>query len=187
MNSIDIINYRPGWQRLRVSTLAVNNPYGGMTTPDGAMDAIARMQNYIADTVVDSGAVPGYVIDEVERMRNTVEEEHAARVYRVYRFLTATINGLRQWAVVDESNIRKIRETALLLQPQINLKLAQKAADYWNWNVVRYELETMWRQERYWFTAIEADMKERVQEKGKSAKNMLDFIGIIEEVNHLGN
>ena len=49
MSSSEVLNYRPSWQVLRVSTLKENNPYGGMATPTGAQDAIDRLTNYITD------------------------------------------------------------------------------------------------------------------------------------------
>lgn len=188
--SIDIINYAVSWQKLRVSTLPQNNPYGGMTTPDGANDAMARMMNYIHDTDQtylrsNKVSVPQYVQNELNRMGLHLDQEYAARVYRVYRYLTATVNGL-QGSVKSTGHIESIRNLARRLGELVDLHRCQQVADTWNWDVVRYDLETLWRQERYWFMAIDADMKERVEDKGKSAQNMLDFIGIMREVNSLG-
>lgn len=172
----DIVNYRPSWQRLRCSTLREFNPYGGMLTPDGATDAVSRMTNYINDSVVDE-------IENV-RMSFTTDEEHACRVRRVYSFLQATVNGLVSQPGLN--HIGMVREHMLSLQPQIDLALVQKAANKWNWDVVRFELETMWREDRMWYVVIYNDMKERLEEKGKTAPSMMHFIGLMNEVNSLG-
>lgn len=155
-----------------------HNPYGGMLTPDGATDAINRMTNYINDA---SGAVTDV---ENVRMQLTTEEEHACRVYRVYSFLQATVNGLiSQPGLTHMQQVRAHMDT---LQPQIDMALVQKAANKWNWEVVRFELESMWREDRMWYMIIYADMKERLEEKNKMAPAMLQFIGIMNEVNSLG-
>lgn len=174
----DIVNYRPSWQRLRCSTLREHNPYGGMLTPEGATDAINRMTNYINDA---SGAVTDV---ENVRMRLTTEEEHACRVRRVYSFLQATVNGLISQPGLN--HMQQVRAHMVTLQPQMDLALVQKAANKWNWDVVRFELETMWREDRMWYVVIYNDMKERLEEKGKTAPSMMHFIGLMNEVNSLG-
>ena len=171
----DIVNYRPSWQRLRCSTLREHNPYGGMLTPDGATDALNRMTNYINGSA-----------DEIEnvRMGITTEEEHACRVDRVYTFLLATVNGLISQPGL--THIGMVREHMLGIRPQMNLPIVQRVANKWNWDVVRFELETMWREDRMWYVIIYNDMKERLEEKGKKSPPMLHFIGLMNEVNSLG-
>ena len=185
MSSSEVLNYRPSWQVLRVSTLKENNPYGGMATPTGAQDAIDRLTNYITDAD-PSQQLPSasYVAEEITRMGNTLEEEYAVRIFRVYKFLVATTNGI----ISDptKTHVRMIRQAADDLSLRLNLRLVDQAASKWNWDVVRYELETLWRRERSWFMAIDADMKERVVEKDKSASNMMTFIALMREVNRLG-
>lgn len=184
--SIDIVNYRPSWQVMRVSTLSENNPYGGMVTPEGSQDGIQRMLNYIEDAnpqkQLPSG---GYVAAEIERMQVTLEQEYAARIYRVFRFLTSTVNGM-----ISDQTKHHIDDIQLIkgqLEPRLNMKLVNQYADQWNWEVIRFELEELWRQERHWFMAIDADMRQRVVEKNKSAEEMMTFISLMKEVNSLGN
>ena len=182
--ALDIISYRPSWQKLRCSTLTESNPYGGMLTPDGATDAINRMTNYINDARPTSNYPPEYVSEELARMNITLEEEHACRVYRVYTFLQATVNGLISQPGLN--HMQAIKQTAAKLRGQINMPAVQRAANKWNWEVVRFELETLWREDRMWFIEIYNDMKERYQEKGKDSPQMLKFIGMMNQVNSIG-
>ena len=185
--AIDIINYRPSWQKLRVSTLAEYNPYGGMSMYDGAKDGIARMLNYINDAD-PSKQLPedSYVAGEITRMRTTQVEEYYARVYRVNRFLVAAHNGMSR--IQNKADVLDLITSAIsMVEPHINLKAADSYAAKWDWDVVRFELEELWRQERGWFIAIQDDMRERVVEKDKQADEMMTFIAIMKEVNSLGS
>ena len=185
--SIDIINYRPSWQKLRVSTLSEYNPYGGMAMYDGAKDGIARMLNYIKDAD-PSQQLPenSYVAAEMTRMGTTQVEEYYARVYRVNRFLVAAHNGMLR--LQNKADVLEVIQDGInVVQPHINLKAADNYASKWSWDVVRFELEELWRQERGWFIAIQDDMRERVVEKSKTADDMVTFIAIMKEVNSLGN
>ena len=184
--AIDIINYRPSWQKLRVSTLSEYNPYGGMSMYDGAKDGIARMLNYINDAD-PSKQLPenSYVAEEITRMRTTQVEEYYARIYRVNRFLVAAHNGMsRIQNKVDVLDL--IADAINTVEPHLNLKAGDSYAKKSNWDVVRFELEEMWRQERGWFIAIQDDMRERIVEKDKQADEMMTFIAIMKEVNSLG-
>ena len=184
--AIDIINYRPSWQKLRVSTLAEYNPYGGMSSFDGAVDGINRMFNYIMDSD-PSKQLPenSYVGGEITRMRTTQVEEYYARVYRVNRFLVAAINGMSR-NPTKAAVLEKLNEAHGIVEPHVSLKHVDSYAAKWNWDVVRFELEELWRQERRWFIAIQDDMRERVVEKDKQADEMMTFIAIMREVNSLG-
>ena len=184
--SIDVVNYRPSWQKLRVSTLVEHNPYGGMSTYDGAVDGINRMFNYINDADPSQQLPEGsYVAGEITRMRTTQVEEYYARVYRVNRFLVAAINGMtRNPAKADV--LVKLREAHAIVEPHVSLKHVDSYASKWDWDVVRFELEELWRQERAWFIAISDDMRQRVVEKDKQADEMMTFIAIMRDVNSLG-
>ena len=184
--SIDVVNYRPSWQKLRVSTLAEYNPYGGMSSFDGVVDGIARMLNYIKDTD-PSKQLPedSYVSGEITRMRTTQVEEYYARVYRVNRFLVAAINGMSRNPTKADV-LAKLKEAHDIVEPHVSLKHVDSYAAKWDWDVVRFELEELWRQERGWFIAIQDDMRERVVEKDKQADEMMTFIAIMREVNSLG-
>lgn len=178
--STEIINYRPSWQVLRVSFLKENNPFGGLITPDGAHDAIARMNNYILDAK-PSGRIPQYVADEISLMDNTIEQEYAARIYRVINFLTATLNGLAEQDYLQ--HLVDLKSYSDSLHSELNLPLVDAMAASWNWDVVQYEMETIWRRERSWFMAILSDMRQRVVEKDKTGTYMNQFIAIMTEIN----
>lgn len=179
--SLDIVNYRPSWQRLRCSTLKEHNPYGGMATVDGSTDAIMRMWNYINDATPQVNAQ--YTQEEISRANTTLDVEHACRVYRVYQFLQATVNGLASQRGL--AHLNDIRAHIKQLQSQVDLSLVTKAANSWNWQFVQYELEQMFISERYWFIAIRDDMTERVVEKNKTGTEMTTFIAIMDEVNRI--
>lgn len=183
---IDVVNYRPSWQKLRVSTLSEHNPYGGMSSFDGAVDGINRMFNYIKDAD-PAQQLPenSYVAGEITRMRTTQVEEYYARVYRVNRFLVASINGMSRNPTKTDV-LAKLREAQAIVEPHVSLSYVDKYAAKWDWDVVRFELEELWRQERAWFIAISDDMRQRVVEKDKTAYDMVTFIAIMKEVNSLG-
>lgn len=183
--ALDIVNYRPSWQKLRVSTLAVNNPYGGITTESGATDALERFSNYVEDANPSKPLkTDSYTYIENTAMKLTPYEEYACRIFRVTNFLGASINGLKalpQYAPIVGA-LQEWYDDYILKADNHSV---QTAAEKWNWEPIEYELEKLWRVERFWFTAIDIDMKERVKEKGKSAQEMMIFISIMERINRI--
>ena len=172
--SLDIVIFRPSWQVMRVSCLKENNPYGGMLTPTGAEDAINRLNNYI-NNVTDVAAQ-----GEITRMKETADEEVACRIYRVHNFLQTTINGIRSQHL---PHVEQIQTYVNQLYPQQNNSLVTKAANKWDWDVVRFELEDLWIKERSWFAAILVDIEERIKEKNNDSQDLLYFHRLLLEVN----
>ena len=180
MANLDKILYRPSWQRLRVSCLAENNPYGGMSVSVGASDAMSRMQNYINDSS-NSTSIPEYTAAEIRSMNLTPEIEKAGRMYRVANFMQATVNGLISQPGHSDAN--QMKNSYDNVQSGTNMNLVSEYASKWRWEVVRAELEQMFIAERYWFTAIRADMTERIKEKGNKSEELFYFVGIMDEIN----
>lgn len=181
MANLDKILYRPSWQRLRVSCLAENNPYGGMVTSVGANDAMSRMLNYINDADASAANIPEYTASEISSMNLTPEIEKAGRMYRVANFMQATINGLiSQPGHSDANQMKNFYDS---VQHGTNMNLVAEYGSKWRWEVVRAELEQMFIAERYWFTAIRADMTERIKEKGNKSEELFYFVGIMDEIN----
>lgn len=176
--ALDIVLYRPSWQKLRVSCLQVNNPYGGMNTTVGADDAINRLNNYIDDSI---GDLPEYTQQEIVAMNISKEMEYAARIYRVTNFLLATVNGLVSQPGL--THIGKIQDYFNNLTHLSNNGLVTRYADRWNWDVIRSELQSMFVSERYWFMAIYTDMQERKNEKSAKSAAFNSFLGLLEEIN----
>lgn len=175
---MDNVLYRPSWQKLRVSTLKEHNPYGGMTTVEGAQDAMSRFDNYIND------ALPGivqYVDEEIFRMRTSRSLEYDVRIYRVLNFMQATVNGLVSQPGM--THIANLNAYIQQLNEQVNHSSVVKMSNLWRWPVVKFELEKLWIEERYWFLAIRADMQERIIEKDKTNPDMLTFVGLMDEIN----
>lgn len=180
MPALDVILYRPSWQRLRVSCLAENNPYGGMSHPVGANDAMNRMNNYIHDS--ESQNVVGYTANEISSMSLTAEIETAGRLYRVANFMQSTVNGLISQPN-QTNNVKNMKIFYDAVQHNINMNLVNEYASKWKWDSVRTELEEMFVAERYWFMAIRADMTERIKEKHNKSEELFYFVGIMDEIN----
>ena len=155
-----LVLYRPSWQRLRVSCIANNNAYNGFTTLAGTQDNCARLENYVNDARPHSLAE--YTKTENDAMKLTAEEELASRVYRVYNLLTATRMGYSGMHLTGSDLDRVVVQFRDSLVDDYSAGLVDKAAAKWNWDVAQYELETMWREDNYWFEAIYRDLGRRV-------------------------
>lgn len=174
--ALDIVLWRPSWQKLRVSCLQVNNPYGGMNTVVGADDAINRMNNYINDAI--DGAIPQYTQDEISSMGVTSAMEYAARIYRVSAFLQATVNGLVSQPGMIHMN--KVRQYFSQVQAKADNSSVTQYASKWSWDVVNEELRTMFQAENFWFMAICRDMQERIKEKHNNSEDLRTFMSMLE-------
>jgi hypothetical protein len=187
--------YRPSWQKLRVSFLAANHPMQGFNTEQGTDDNLKRLHNYISDA--GSNPAPLYVQQEALRMDFSIEEEYACRVWRGLNLLNATHMGYQGqgksgWAmdvaVIDYRNS---------LQEVYDGHVTLRADNKWNWDVVQFELEEMWRTERYWFTKIydDLDRRRKVATKRRNVaggpgveqtrKELLRFLALMEQVNRI--
>ena len=153
--------YRPSWQKLRVSCIAKYNPYKGFTTLVGCQDNINRLFNYLNDA--NTLPLPEYVKVENERMGLTLYEELACRAYRVHNMLTATHMGFQGIHQGGSDLDRLVVEAREKVKEYISSRDVMSAARKWDWDVFTYEIETMWREEVYWFRAIYADLKRRVE------------------------
>lgn len=176
---MDNVLYRASWQKLRVSTLGQHNPYGGMTTVEGADDALYRFQNYINDVTIHAP----YVVDECRSMQVTFDVEKATRIYRVHNFLTSTVNGLiSQPNMIHMEDVKEYNDS---LAEELNLSQVTTMSNNWDWSVVKTELEILWIDERYWFIAIADDMQERIVEKDKTNDDMMYFVNIMNGINNV--
>ena len=183
--AMEVVNYRPSWQKLRCSTLALYNPYGGITTAAGADDAVKRFENYIEDANPAKQLGPDdYVALEITRMKITQEEEYSCRLFRVANYLRASINGLSSQEIYEPIT-QVLRVEYDKVYESINLHHVQRVSDNWNWEPIKVEMEKIWREERYWFTAIYDDMQERIKEKKKTGDDMFKFIAILDEINRM--
>ena len=153
--------YRPSWQKLRVSCIAKYNPYKGFTTLVGCQDNINRLFNYLNDA--NTLPLPEYVKVENERMGLTLYEELACRAYRVHNMLTATHMGFQGIHQGGSDLDRLVVEAREKVKEYISSRDVMSAARKWDWDVFTYEIETMWREEVYWFRAIYADLKRRAE------------------------
>lgn len=205
MEVTDIRNtlYRPSWQRLRVSCLSVHHHAGGFTTADGTTDNLKRLDNYLLDAhvtqLVSQGReVPQYTVVECERMGIKVPEEYACRVWRVLNLLNATRMGYAGQGLQGSEMDEAVRQYRDMIQPSYDGSLVVKVNEKWNWDVVQFELEEMWRNDRYWFKAIENDLERRVRvsdkrrsRKGDVTQNtrpeLLRFMGLMDAVNRGGS
>ena len=151
--------YRPSWQKLRVSCIAKFNPYKGFTTLVGSQDNINRLFNYLNDA--NMSPLPEYVKTENERMGLTPAEELACRAYRVHNMLTATHMGFQGIHQGGSDLDRLVVEAREKVVAYISSRDVMSAARKWDWDVFAYEMETMWREEVYWFKAIYSDLKRR--------------------------
>lgn len=182
--------YRPSWQRLRVSFLSTNHPEGGFTTIAGTNDNLKRLDNYLHD------GNPEHVADwtkaENLRMGFTDEEEYACRIWRALNLLNAVRMGysgqMKRGSDHDEA-VRQYRDS---IQPLYNGNVVVIATRDWKWDVVQYELETMWREDRFWFTAIYTDLRARAYRAGRKRDitstrgDLLHMIEIMDAVNRHG-
>jgi hypothetical protein len=158
--------YRPSWQRLRVSCLGVNHPNGGFTTTEGTQDNLNRLNNYLTDAAVEL-TIPEYVAQENLRMGFTDDEEFACRVWRILNLLNATrmgYSGQGQKGSPMDVAVEQYRDS---IQGLYDGSTVVKATPKWNWDVVQFELEELWRNERFWFTAIYDDLSRRNKVAGK--------------------
>ena len=192
--SNDLTLYRPSWQRLRVSCVAAYNPYGGFTSTTGTQDNINRLTNYVNDAMLSKPAP--YTEQENLRMKLEAEEELACRVYRVYNLLTATHMGFMGQHLGGSPSDKQILEARENLLPMYNVRAVSTAADKFKWDVLEYELETLWREDNYWFQAIYADLKKRtkfaarkrrrevgVDDSATTRQNLYKFVGLCDKIN----
>ena len=187
--------YRPSWQKLRVSCLAQNHPNGGFNTLEGTTDNLARLNNYIQDTMgSDINAAPQYVQEECARMRFSLQEERACRIWRVLNLLNATRMGYSGQGKRGSEMDRAVEAYRNVVQQWYDGSTVVRVEPKWDWDVVQWELETMWREERYWFTKIWDDLsrrgkvaaKRRVGQSigiDKTRPELLKFLGIMETIN----
>lgn len=192
--------YRPSWQRLRVSCLSKNNALGGFTTTTGTTDNLNRLNNYIEDanpTNPSNGIeTPAYVTQECVRMKFTLEQEYACRVWRVLNMMNATHMGFSGQGLKGSPMDRAVVEFRDLIQPGYNGNVVDRATTKWDWDVVQFELEELWRNERYWFDAIWDDLyrrqkvaTKRRRKEGDLVTNtrpeLIRFVDIMERVNRI--
>lgn len=200
------ILYRPSWQRLRVSFLAANHPMGGFNTVDGTANNLKRLSNYLADAGFnDDKRVALWTQIENGRFNYDPDTELALRLYRAINLLNATrmgYSGQNKSSTQQDLAVKQYRNS---LQPHYDSHTAMLAEDRFinartgfnGWDVVQYELETMWREDRYWFTAIHKDLAarayraDRKQKGGKGSTrsiqetrpDLLTFIDICDKIN----
>lgn len=156
--------YRPSWQRLRVSFLSENNPFGGFTSIVGTDDNLRRLNNYIFDAFSktnEMAAAPAYVQAECARMKMALNEEFACRVWRGINLLNATHMGFSGMGLVGSEMDKEVVAYRDVLQSYYSTSDVQRSEANWNWDVVQFELEELWRNERYWFTKIYESLTKR--------------------------
>jgi hypothetical protein len=173
---MDIVLYRPSWQKLRVSCIQDFNQFQGFKTVNGATDNLNRLTNYIQDAYTPAP----YAVDEARSMGVPVQTEFYVRVYRAWNFIHSVLNGLaslRLPHMVQVQNYYDELNTRVYTGPVVQM------ADKWDWNVVNDELKIMWINERVWFQRIADDMKQRVVEKDQTSPNMLKFKELMDAIN----
>lgn len=175
---MDNVLYRASWQKLRVSMLREYNEYSGFLTPDGALDGINRFNNYIEDA--NPSSVAPYVKEECARMASLFSTEYSTRVFRVWNYMHATINGLTSLNLPHRVTMQQYYDE---LENKLNQTAVVAMSDHWNWDVVKEEMTTMWIVERVWFTRIYDDFYQRIVEKDQTAPDMLKFKSIMDEIN----
>lgn len=167
--------YRPSWQKLRVSFLAGNHPNQGFLTVAGTDDNLQRLNNYIQDADpklhMTPQSIPEYVTQEIARMHETLEGEHAARIWRGLNLLNAVRMGFRGQGKANSPEDTTVGEYRDKLSALHNGHEVMKIENSWNWDVVRFEYEEMRRQERYWFTKIHQDLRRRGKVAHKRRSN----------------
>lgn len=193
--------YRPSWQRLRVSFLQENHPNGGFTTLAGTDDNLKRLNNYIFDAFVRSGemaAAAPYVQAECARMRQSLDEEFASRTWRGINLLNATRMGFSGMGLKGSEMDQAVEQYRNVLQDYYDPHHVMSAEASWNWEVVQFELEELWRNERYWFTKIYDSLTKRntraVKRRAKSGGPQVDqtrpelqtFLTLMTDINRLG-
>lgn len=174
---MDEVLYRPSWQKLRISCVQEFGAYRGFQTVNGTVDNLNRLNNYIQDA---TGNAAEYATLEAQSMRVSLDVEHSVRIYRVWNFIHAVVNGMRQ---LELAHMKQIIEYYNALEAMVNTHNVVEMANKWDWNVVFAELEQMWVVERVWFTRIYQDMNQRVIEKDEVSPLMLKFKGLMDEIN----
>lgn len=156
--------YRPSWQRLRVSFLRENHPNGGFTTLVGTDDNLKRLNNYIFDAYSSSfemATAPEYVQTECARMKTSLQEEFACRVWRGINLLNATRMGLSGMGLEGSEMDQAVAQYRNMLQEHYDPHHVMLVENAWDWEAIQYELEELWRNERYWFSKIFASLSDR--------------------------
>ena len=158
--------YRPSWQKLRVSFLAGNHSMGGFTTEAGTQDNLQRLDNYIADANPETD-IAQYVFEECTRMKWVPAEEWAVRVYRGLNLLNATRMGYSGQGLANSPMDMAVRQYRDYIQESYDGSLVVKLDARWDWDVIQFELEELWRRENFWFLKIYADLSRRRKVGGR--------------------
>ena len=188
------IIYRPSWQKLRVSFLSSNHPNGGFTTETGTQDNLERLTNYINDAT--TGAQ--YTVEENTRMGFTMEEEYACRIYRAINLLNATWMGFGGTGTRHTPAGSLVNNYRQGITDLYNGSLAVKADRKWDWDVVQFELEELWRKDIFWFQRVYNDLNRRgkvgarrrreatgdASDVENTRPQLIKFLQIMDTINH---
>ena len=181
-----------------MSFLQENHPNGGFVTEAGTDDNLKRLNNYIFDAHTpgfEMAAAPAYVQAECVRMRTSLEEEFACRIWRGINLLNATRMGYSGMGLRGSPMDQAVEQYRNVIQDYYDPHNVQSPENSWNWDVVQFELEEMWRNERYWFTKIYASLTKRnktaFKRRAESGGPQVDqtrpelqkFLSIMEAVN----
>lgn len=175
---MDIVLYRPSWQKLRVSCVQEYNQFQGFKTVNGTNDNIARLNIYINDADTDAP----YAITEARLLNVPLSTEYYVRIYRVWNFVHSVLNGLSS---LNLRHLEKLKEYYDALDNSVYTSPVVYMANNWNWNVINDELKVMWINERVWFQRISDDMNQRIVEKDQTSPNMLKFKALMDAINKI--
>lgn len=166
-----------------MSCVTEHNPYGGISTSDGTLDAFKRIDNYIEDANPSNKTFPKYTQDEITAMGITPYIEYHGRIFRTYNFFQATYNGL----INEKGNVhlKDMLRWKKIYEQLCDTDAIVEYVNAWDWNVIRTELEKLWIEDNYWFQAILDDMEERIVEKDKTADDMMTFYNLCLDINRI--
>ena len=174
---MEYVIYRTSWQKLRVSCVKEHNQFQGFNSPDGTADNINRLHNYICDAAEPPAP---YAQKEADDMGVSIDIEYNTRIYRVWLFLKATLNGFASQNLTHLGPARVYYEQ---LSTLVDTSKVVTMADRWDWDVVANELKILWIQDRVWFTRILDDMNQRIVEKDKYTPSMIKFTQLMNAIN----
>jgi hypothetical protein len=182
--------YDAAWQKLRVSCLSQNHRAGGFSTAAGTQDNLNRLNQYLDPTSIKQAFDAGAVNPAVK----TLDEEYRCRIWRVLNLLNATRMGFRgqgKAGIAEDQAVGQYRDS---IMEQHMGGVVSSVDDRWDWQRVKEDLEVMWRNDRFWFTAIYKDLVNRTQRAGRRAQRgtqvnrpeLQQFVQLLEEVNLQG-
>jgi hypothetical protein len=172
--------YDVWWQKMRVSCLAAHHQAGGFTTPQGTLDNLQRLNQYL--NAPEAHHPPNV----------TVEQERALRVWRILNLLNATHMGYQGQAQGGSEQDQAVIRYRDQIQTQYDPHTIAPVDEQWDWNFVEADLMALWRNERYWFKAIMDDLGRRRKTTFKKREGDLShrgeltqFLFLMEKVNSM--